>query len=134
MKSRRFILSLLLLALCPFVFADENEDQCEEELRILFIGNSYTSRIKRQIRDLFKTMEKKAELEYICPGGTTLAKHAQSDKVQEALTEKEWDFVVLQEQSQIPSFPDRRDEFFEAAKELDKLIKKGGAETVFYMT
>lgn len=119
--------SLLLLGLLSSVSV------AEENLRILFIGNSYTGQVRQSVAGLFAASpHAKAELEFITPGGRTLAQHLENEKTVAKIEEGDWDFVVLQDQSQTPAvFPDR---FHSAAKELVRLIDRVGARTVFYQT
>ena len=51
------------------------------------------------------------------------------------LEHERWDYVVLQEQSQIPARPDLRAELMlPAAAKLDVMARQAGAETVLFMT
>lgn len=122
-----FIIALLL---CTFLSLVE----AKESTRILFIGNSYTSQIKKVVSDMIKSSSKgeSTEIEFITPGGKTLEFHLQNESTTRKITEGNWDFVVLQDQSQTPAvFPDR---FENAAIKLDKIIDAAGAKTVFYQT
>lgn len=106
----------------------------EETTRILFIGNSYTGQIKKTVSQLIAASPEgsKTELEFITPGGKNLQFHLNNEATVKRIAEGKWDFVVLQDQSQTPAvFPNR---FKEAANELDKLIDRSGAQTVFYQT
>lgn len=72
------------------------------------------------------------------PGGATFDNHVNSPAVAEALGKRKWDYVVLQEQSQRPSFSDSQveQEVFPPARLLDQLIhrKQPAARTVFFET
>lgn len=106
----------------------------EETTRILFIGNSYTGQIKKTVTQLIAASPEgaKTELEFISPGGKNLQFHLNNEATVNRIAEGNWDFVVLQDQSQTPAvFPKR---FKEAATDLDKLIDQSGAQTVFYQT
>jgi len=77
-------------------------------IRVLFIGNSYTS-----VNDLPATFAELAssggvavEVDAIDPGGQTLAGHAAAPDVLAAITGRRWTTVVLQEQSEIPAATD----------------------------
>ncbi len=108
-------------------------EAADKNLRILFIGNSYTGQVKQSIEGFFRASPHSgAELEFITPGGRTLAQHLSNEKTTAKIEEGAWDFVVLQDQSQTPAvFPDK---FAKAARELSRLIEKSGAQTVFYQT
>ncbi len=116
--------------LCTFHSAIE----AGETTRILFIGNSYTGQIRKTVTEIFGlSLEgKAAELEFITPGGKTLEFHLNNQGTVQRIADGNWDYVVLQDQSQTPAvFPKR---FRDAAIELDKLIDDAGAKTVFYQT
>jgi len=68
-------------------------------------------------------------------GGWTLAEHLQSAETLQILNSKNWKFVVLQEQSQIPSVVSARTQgMYPAARELVKKIKATGAMPIFFVT
>jgi hypothetical protein len=106
----------------------------EKSTRILFIGNSYTGQIRNTVKELIAASPSNGatEIEFITPGGKTLEFHLSNEKTTKRIAEGNWDYVVLQDQSQTPAvFPQR---FEDAAVELDKLIDAAGAKTVFYQT
>jgi hypothetical protein len=71
----------------------------------------------------------------IAPGGARLADHAASLPVLEKIRSGHWNYVVLQEQSQIPSVEQaRQGQMFPAARELVNEIRHAGARPVFYAT
>lgn len=111
-----------------------------DTLRALFIGNSYT--YVNNLPTLISNMAA-ASGDYLItssstPGGTTFQQHCSNPATLSLIAQGNWDFVVLQEQSQIPSFPDGQVEsdFYPYAKKLDSIIKATNvcAKTVFYMT
>lgn len=103
--------------------------------RVLFLGNSYTAQSRREIVNVAKALGVKARLEFVTPGGCTLQRHAGTAKTVDRI-KAGWDVVVLQEQSQIPSFPrgylDQK--MYPASRQLHALIRQAGARTVFFMT
>ena len=72
------------------------------------------------------------------PGGYTLNGHSTNATSLDKIEEGDWDFVVLQEQSQLPSFPigQVETETFPFAEDLNDHIELHNpcAETMFYMT
>ena len=121
---------LIIFHLCLL----SNVAVAEEKTRILFVGNSYTGQVRGAVTKLFAASPegKTTKLEFITPGGKTLAFHLGNDSTTKKIKEGNWDFVVLQDQSQTPAvFPKK---FEEAAVKLDKLIDASGAKTVFYQT
>ena len=95
---RRYLLLAIALFLCKISFS-------QEEINVLFLGNSYTSvnNIPPIISELTIGTEKIVKYEAICPGGCTFFQHVANPTVQAKIREGKWDFVVLQEQSQLPS-------------------------------
>ena len=119
-------IAILLGIFSPFAAA--------EEIRILFVGNSYTGGIRKAFSKLVAAAPEGStvKIEYISPGGKNLESHLKNPAIPQKITDGKWDFVVLQDQSQTPAvFPDK---FKNAAIGLDKLIDASGAKTVFYQT
>ena len=75
--------------------------------RVLFIGNSYTA--ANSLPTMVATLASSANQSLICSqqtlGGATFYQHAQSNTTYTKLASQSWDYVVLQAQSQEPSFP-----------------------------
>ena len=74
--------------------------------RLLFVGNSYTSRndLPRLVAALAAAAEtpRIVETAMIVAGGASLKRHWNRGRVQQALEASPWDHVVLQEQSTLP--------------------------------
>jgi hypothetical protein len=104
--------------------------------RILFIGNSYTSRnqLPRLLVDLAAAAEHAARVETdaIVAGGASLRRHWNAGVAQKALTASAWDYVVLQEQSTLPLKNPIR--YHENVRLFAAEIAKHGARTVLYLT
>ncbi len=113
------------------------------QTRVLFIGNSYT-----YVNDLPQLTADCAmsigfagfpmEIASSTPGGSTFQMHTTNATTQSLISQGNWDYVVLQEQSQLPSFPDAQvaAECFPFAAQLNEQIMAidSCTETVFYMT
>lgn len=122
------------IALFLFITLGAGGEEEKPSTRVLFIGNSYTSQIRSVFQELVAASPLKGtvEMEFIAPGGKNLLFHSAQDSTREKITKGNWNFVVLQDQSQTPAvFPDL---FFEGAEKLDKLIDDTGAQTVLYQT
>ena len=110
-------------------------------LRVLFLGNSYTS-----VNDLPVTFARlaaaggwTAETTMVAPGAATLADHAASSTIAAVLGagngQGPWTAVVLQEQSQIPAIATTRDrDMAPAASALAKRILLIGARPYLLQT
>jgi len=114
-------------------------------LRVLFLGNSYTyyNNLPRLVEEFAAAAGKrKIETRMIAPGGASLADHLANSRTLEAIRAGQWDFVVLQEQSQLGAVylvngephVANAEAFFAAARALDAEIRKAGAKTVLYHT
>ncbi len=128
---RKILLAFLLIPLATF---------SQETKKVLFLGNSYTAvnNLPNIISALATSTGDALVFDSNTPGGQTLQQHVQNAVSTNKIAQGNWDFVVLQEQSQVPSFPDGyvNANFFPAAQSLNNLITANNpcAETVFYMT
>lgn len=108
--------------------------------RVLFLGNSYTSvnNLPQMVSDVASSAGDTLIYDSNSPGGFTLQGHSTNITSLNKIMEGEWDFVVLQEQSQLPSFPidQVESEVFPYAHILDSIINAYNdcGETMFYMT
>ncbi len=113
---------------------------CGQTKRVLFLGNSYTNsnNLPNLVRNLALSVEDTLEVGFNTPGGFRLMQHASNATSQNLIAQGAWDFVVLQEQSQLPSFPDSQvdEETFPYAQQLNEQVLESNpcAETVFYRT
>jgi hypothetical protein len=106
-------------------------------VRVLFLGNSYTSvnDLPTVFREIARSSGKNVETAMVAPGGETLAGHAASSESLGAIRSSRWQFVVLQEQSQIPSVDAaRRSEMVPAARSLVDIIRAVGGTPVLLET
>ncbi len=125
---------LFTLALIAFLFLYSKGSP----YRILFIGNSYTSvnNLPQLILDIASTTGDDFYFQSSTPGGCTFQQHlsVSSDLIKQG----GWDYVVLQEQSQLPSFPYNQfmSQSYPYAQQLCALIREYNPEAkiVFYMT
>lgn len=137
------ILGLLVFALLFGLCHVHNAHAQQQVYRVLFVGNSYT--YYHSMPQLFAAIAEhtlpeghKVETKFLGGGGATLQKHWEVGLVQESLKSGDWDFVVLQEQSQLGAQkladPDSPELFYRYARMFDAAIKANGAQTVLYMT
>ncbi len=130
---RYFVSAVLLLGLS----AGCSRHQAGPKKSILFIGNSYT-----YVNDLPQTLVKLADsggYEIVtgmsAPGGWTLRQHDTAEPALNKLKERQWDFVVLQEQSVVPAVENsRNNEMYPAVRSLNEKIKQAGASPILYLT
>lgn len=130
---RKYLYLTFLLAVPILLFAQQKKST-------LFVGNSYvavnnlpqtTALVALSIGDTLLVSS-------YTPGGYTLLQHSNDVNCLNAINSMPWDFVALQEQSQMPSFPQSQVEqaVFPAARKLDSMIHLNNActQTLFYMT
>ena len=105
--------------------------------RVLFIGNSYTAvnNLPIMFANLAWSGGHRVETGVQAPGGWSLTDHAVSQDTVTALSSKEWDIVVLQEQSEIPSVESQRQALmYPAARQLVLMARNAGAKPIFFVT
>jgi len=111
-----------------------------DSLNVLFIGNSYTfyNNLPTIISSIANSMGDFLNTEESLVGGSTLQNHANNNNTTNLIMMGDWDYVVLQEQSQYPSFPlwQVEQDVFPYASQLNDLIHQYNecGNTVFFMT
>lgn len=96
---RLFILSISLLF--------SNLLLAQDTLRALFIGNSYmgVNNLPSMVSDLSTSLGDVLLIDSNTPGGQTFQNHAANPINYQKMAEQPWDYIILQGQSQEPSFP-----------------------------
>jgi plastocyanin len=108
--------------------------------RALFLGNSYTgvNNLPQMVAAVSNSNGDTLLFDSNTPGGYTFQGHSTNAASLAKIAVGNWDYVVLQEQSQFPSFPisQVQTSVFPYAQFLDSVINAQNpcAETVFYMT
>lgn len=130
---KKFILSTFALLFAIVI-------QAQQSKRVLFLGNSYTAtnNLPQMVADMASSTNDALFFDAHTPGGYTLNNHAADPTTTSKIAQGTWDYVVLQEQSQIPSFPASQvnSMMFPYGVQLDNLINQINpcTETVLYMT
>lgn len=107
---------------------------------VLFIGNSYTSvnNLPLMVKNQAESVGDELIFDVNAPGGYRLLQHATNALTLEKIHAAEWDYVVLQEQSQLPAFPEfqKLTELYPYAQALVDTIRAAHSctEPMFYMT
>lgn len=129
-KKTYIIISLL-------IFVSINVKAQQQIPNVLFIGNSFTSvnNLPVLVDSVATSAGYSYKYESNTPGGCTFAKHCTNESMNK-IREGGWDFVVLQEQSQLPSFPQSDVEVncLPYARQLADSVKAYGGMPMFYMT
>ncbi len=111
-----------------------------QQTKILFIGNSYTyvNDLPQLLKNLALSFGDTIYTDQYTPGGYQFNQHAVDATTLSKIASLNWDYVVLQEQSQKPSFPPAQvqSDVYPYATILNNAIKANSSctETVFYMT
>ncbi len=122
--------SILILPFLIFIIKSN-----ARELHVLFLGNSYTyvNNLPQVIHDVAITTGDTLIFDSNTPGGYTLQQHLADSNSLHKIMQGGWDYVIMQEQSQLPSF-DEYDGYY--AYRLCSIIQEYApcARTMFYMT
>ena len=99
MKKKLILLSALLVVLLS--------QAQEPPKKILFIGNSYTyvNDLPSMVQQMAESAGHRIEFQQVTSGGATFNQQCSSTGAMDRIREGGWDIVVLQAQSQEPSFP-----------------------------
>lgn len=114
--------------------------QTGKKIQVLFLGNSYTSvnNLPLMISNLASAAGDTLVFESNLPGGYTFQNHYSNNTSKTLIKSRHWDYVVLQAQSQEPSFPTDQVAFqtLPYAIGLNNLIISNDSctKTVFYET
>lgn len=102
--------------------------------RVLFIGNSFTyvNDLPHQLVHVAASLGRTVEVENSTIGGCTLYAQREDHRTTELL-KRDWDFIVLNDQSLIPAFQTTREEYFYPAINYFASYKKH-AKLVLYLT
>ena len=124
----------IVIVVAAFVAGPATADDAPP-LQVLFIGNSYTygNDLPAVIAELAKAGgQRRLEHDQETPGGCSFEKHVADGKAAAKIAARNWDWVVLQEQSGRPiSAPDKTLEF---GKKLAADAGKQGSKVLLYLT
>ncbi len=122
------LIGLLLVSVSGVVPAQPEQSK---PLRLLFVGNSYTMGCFAALKLVFKGHL----LEQYARGGARLAGWAKDSALRKKIAKGRWDYVVLQDQSQVPGLPGAYTKSFHTAvKSLCVDIRKAKAKPVLFLT
>ncbi len=136
MNLKKIPLTILFVLLINVSFAQTTSSI----KRVLFVGNSYTGSndLPNLTRNLALSYGDTFEVVDRAPGGFTFANHCSSPDFFTQIRNGNFDAVILQEQSQLPSFPIMQveSECFPYAKQIVDSIRTVNPKTriVFYST
>jgi len=127
-------LTLLLLAVILI-----NKLFAQDTLSVLFLGNSYSSynNLPQLVQSLSSSAGKTLIIDSNMPGGFTMSGHANDATTFSKISQGNWDYVILQEQSQMPTIDFYRyNDMYPAMTDLKSLIEQYNpcAKIITYMT
>jgi len=130
---------LILCSALAVTVATAGTDASREAktVNILFIGNSYTENLRNTFNGFMAAVSPDSHLAYRTAGGWTLRHHVADPAVEPLIASRQWDYVVLQEQSRLPTFdPDSAmyREHRQSILTLVQWIREAGATPVLYQT
>jgi len=130
---------VILLATCGCSPADRCSWSLNagQAVHVLFIGNSYTyaNDLPATFAKLACSAGRKVETAMSAEGGWKLSDHLASSKTMDLIKQQKWDWVVLQDQSEIPAVNDWRVQYmYPAARQLVPAIRKNGSNPIFLLT
>lgn len=129
---KKTLLSVVLAVASIVAFA-------QEPIKVLFVGNSYTAvnDLPGMVDSVSRSAGFLGSYQSNTPGGTTFSQHCTNESMS-MIEQGCWDYVVLQEQSQLPSFPQSQveNQCFPYAARLVEAIRRYNEHAVpmFYMT
>jgi hypothetical protein len=125
------------LSLLPLLLAVVSSLHAGDTLRVLFLGNSFTfyNDLPHLFYELALSAGKPVVTDENLVGGYTLTQHSQDSTSLAKIALGAFHYVVLQEQSQIPTIEYwRYNAMYPTARFLDSLIRSADESTAFYMT
>ena len=131
MKKSILSLTLLFVSIGKFV--------AQDTLSVFFIGNSYTSynNLPLLVKNLSTSAGKTLNIDSNMPGGYLMSSHLNDATTLSKISQGNWDYVILQEQSQIPTIEFIRDnDMYPAMTDLKSVIEQYNpcAKIITYMT
>lgn len=128
------------LALASMLCASQNVLAQHKKLKVLFIGNSFTAtnNLPMIVRELAVSAGDTLITDWNAPGGMTFEGHTKDPGTSAKISIGDWNYVVLQEQSQRPALSDAdvASDVFPYAAELDSFVhdRNKCARSVFFQT
>ncbi len=129
---------LLLSSLIIILFINYGFSQ--DTKKVLFIGNSYTyaNNLPQLIHNIALSHGDTLVFDSSALGGYTFNAHSIFQETLDKINSNNWDYVILQEQSQMPSFPPSQvaNDVLPYAETLVNLIRANDSCTtpMFFMT
>ena len=127
------------LFLFTILFLSISDIKGQDTLRVLFLGNSYTSynNLPQLVKDLSTSAGKNLITDVNMPGGITISGHLNDPTSIAKVSQGNWDYVVVQEQSQLPTIDYYRyNDMYPSLTDLKMMVEQFSpcAKLITYMT
>lgn len=111
----------------------------QDTLRVLFLGNSYCSvnNLPSLVQSLSNAAGKTLIMDSSMPGGMTISGHVNDPTSTAKINLGTWDYIVVQEQSQVPTIPYYRyNDMYPALSDLKMMAEQANpcVKIITYMT
>jgi hypothetical protein len=129
-----------ILTILIFIFIFSVGVNAQQTKKVLFIGNSYTgvNNLPGMVSSIATSFGDILIYDSNTPGGYTFYAHSTNATTLTKINSNNWDYVVLQEQSQLPSFSPAQvaNDVYPYADSLNRIIQENDSctHTMFYMT
>ncbi|HEY9676581.1 MAG TPA: hypothetical protein V6C76_01165 [Drouetiella sp.] len=140
-QAKNYSLGIVALVIVMFVMQGcaHRAHASGNSLRVLFIGNSFTyvNDMPNIFAELVKQRTPNIQVTGVlrAVGGHTLAQFSNEKDTMGLIDSKDgWNYVVLQEQSEMALYPERRQSMHDSCVFLGRHIKAARARPVLYMT
>jgi hypothetical protein len=111
--------------------------ECTNCTNVLFVGNSYTAtnNLPNVFLNLANSGGQSVQTGLVGKGDMTLSDHAQSTNFQNTLQKSSWNYVIIQEQGEIPAVEQSRNIYlYPAARAVVASVRSAGASPIFFQT
>ena len=122
------IAASLLTTGCTFLAIDDTD---LPETRVLFIGNSYTF-YNLGVDQILHGLAPRTTVGLEAVGGATLKDHLGNVQTMDKVSQGDWTYVVIQEQSQVPVIA--HGQYVSNLRKLVAAVRQGGAVPLLLMT
>ncbi len=131
---KRFLsLSVLFLIFLLTGCRPTSPSQSDDPLQILFIGNSYTfvNEMPEVFAELAELGDHEVNVTMLAKAGFSLNDHAQDPETRKVLDSQSWDYVILQEKSNLPILD--KEEMAQGIRQLNELTAAQGTKNILFM-
>lgn len=111
--------------------------ELESKIQVLFIGNSYTMGLDKMLTNISEgdpQIKTKINAESITIGGAGLKQLWENPETHKKITDRHWDYIILQERSLWAAFPKEVQDSFALAPSWNEKLKQHTSKVLFFAT